>query len=58
MIVVVAAGPVAARVLEAVGDGIPVSLAARTGGGAAHGVLRSFTRTVVAVIFSVWWWYW
>jgi len=32
MIVVVAAGPVAARVLEAVGDGIPVSLAARTGG--------------------------
>ena len=32
MIVVVAAGPVTARVVEAVGDGVPVSLAARTGG--------------------------
>ena len=32
MIVVVAAGSVTARVVEAVGDGVPVSLAARTGG--------------------------
>ena len=49
MIVVVADGPVAARVVEAVGDGVPVSLAEHTGGND----LRPFTRTVV--VASGWW---